>query len=160
MIRSDIYKYFPFLEKNSNSIENPKNSSVEGKLPSSKIKNQVEIDSKKQKLYDVALEFESLFVKIMLNSMRKTLNKENDLFYAGLQQDIFEDMLYDEYAKIFSKNANLGLAKEMYKQLESYVTEEDLELQNLNNEIQNQKNFIKQMQGIITTEKIHQEWYR
>ena len=35
----------------------------------------------------------------MLDVMRKTVHKENDLLDGGLAQDVFEGMLYDEYAK-------------------------------------------------------------
>lgn len=160
MINTDVYKYFPFLQKRESVVETQPIASIEGKVPSSKLENQIEINPKKQKLYDAALEFESLFVKMMLNSMRKTLNKENDLFYSGTQQDFFEDMLYDEYAKLFSKNSNLGIAKEIYYQLENFVAEEDLEIQTLENTILNQKKFIKQIEGLISTDNIHKEWYK
>jgi flagellar protein FlgJ len=32
---------------------------------------------------------------------------------------MYEDMLYDEYAKDFAKNANFGLAEQAYRQLTS-----------------------------------------
>ncbi len=70
-----------------------------------------------KKLMDVCIEMESLFVYQMLKEMRKTLHKENDLLYGGMAQEIFEDMLYNEYALQMSKTANLGLAKTLYDQL-------------------------------------------
>ncbi|MFN3604400.1 MAG: rod-binding protein [Leptonema sp. (in: bacteria)] len=155
MVNNKITQYFPFLENKKNYIEE-----IEGKIPTSKIRENIEINPKKQKLYDVALEFESLFVKMMLNSMRNTLNKESDLFYAGIQQDIFQDMLYDEYSKIFAKNANLGLAKEIYHQLENYVPEESATIIKLQEQIQNQKKYKNQIEGLITTEKNYQQWYK
>lgn len=148
MINNETYKYFPFLR-----------NSLEGEISSSKIYKEVEIKPEKKKLYDVAVEFESLFIQILLKSMRKTLNKENDLLYGGFQQDIFEDMLYEQYSKIMSKNANFGIAKEIYRQLESFVGEENniIELQE---KIKNQKKYLKELDNLITKEKIQKEWYQ
>lgn len=148
MINNEIYKYFPFLK-----------DPIEGKISSSKIYKEVEIKPEKQKLYDVALEFESLFIQIMLNSMRKTLNKENDFLYGGFKQDIFEDMLYDEYSKLIAKNAKFGIAKEIYRQLESFVGENDKIIE-LQEKIQNQKKYLEELDHLITKEKIQKEWYQ
>ena len=52
----------------------------------------------------------------MLNSMRQTVNKTG-LLDGGMAEDVFEDMLYDEYSKLMAKNANLGLTDLLYKQL-------------------------------------------
>lgn len=67
-------------------------------------------------LYDACVDFESLFVKQMLNSMRSTIDKSS-LLDGGMAQNIFEDMLYDEYANQISKSQSLGLATKMYNQL-------------------------------------------
>jgi flagellar protein FlgJ len=69
------------------------------------------------KLREVSLEFEALFVEQMLDSMRKTVHKENDILDGGMAQDIFEDMLYQEYARIMSKTGSLGLADLVYQEL-------------------------------------------
>ena len=50
------------------------------------------------KLYEQALEFESYFVKIMLDSMRNTL-------------------MYDELGRSMTKNAGFGLADQIYLEL-------------------------------------------
>jgi len=70
-----------------------------------------------KKLMDVCIEMESLFVYQMLKEMRKTLHKENDMLHGGMAQEIFEDMLYNEYALQMSKTANFGMAKTLYDQL-------------------------------------------
>ena len=71
----------------------------------------------KDALRDVAREFEALFVKQMLSSMRATLDKENDMLYGGMSQDIFEDMLYTEYSKVIAKTGSLGISDLIYEQL-------------------------------------------
>lgn len=69
-------------------------------------------------LREAAQQFEALFVKQMLNSMRATLDTKSDMLYGGLSQDIFEDMLYDEYSRIFAKTGDLGIADLIYRQLQ------------------------------------------
>lgn len=71
-----------------------------------------------QKLMEACREFESLFVKQMLNSMKKTV-PESDLMSGGMGEDIFEDMLYDKYAQSISRTADLGIARMLYSELSS-----------------------------------------
>ncbi|NCN04855.1 MAG: muramidase [Spirochaetales bacterium] len=68
------------------------------------------------RLREVAEEFESLLVKQMLDSMRATRKKENDLVNGGMAEDIFEDMLYTEYSRLMSKTGNLGLSDMIVRQ--------------------------------------------
>lgn len=70
----------------------------------------------KKKLKDSCLDAESIFVGQMLKQMRSTVEK-GDLFHGGQTEEIFEDMLYDQYALTLSKTADLGIAKKMYEQL-------------------------------------------
>jgi len=67
-------------------------------------------------LYKVCVDFEAIFIKQMLDVMRKTVQKEG-LLNGGLSEDIFEDMLYDEYAKKMAQTAQFGLAETMYLQI-------------------------------------------
>ncbi len=68
------------------------------------------------KLYEKSLELESYFVKQMLGAMRKTVSKSalgsND--FAG---EMYEDMLFEEYAVNMTKNAGFGLADQIYLSL-------------------------------------------
>ena len=74
------------------------------------------LTKKDDKLYETCQDFEALFIKQMLNSMRQTVNKTG-MLDGGMAEDVFEDMLYDEYSKLMAKNANLGLTDLLYKQL-------------------------------------------
>jgi len=69
-----------------------------------------------EQLRSVAGEFESLFIKQMLDSMRNTLHKEDRIVETGMAGDIFEDMLYDEYAVLMSKTGGFGLAEMIVEQ--------------------------------------------
>ena len=71
---------------------------------------------KSSELYKACLDFEAIFIKQMLNVMRKTVQKEG-LLDGGLSEDIFEDMLYDEYEKKMAETAQFGLAETMYIQI-------------------------------------------
>ena len=67
-------------------------------------------------LYQLCLELETFLVKNLLSSMRNTIQR------TGLIEDSFagrmyEDMLWDEKAKDFTRNANFGLAEMAYRQL-------------------------------------------
>jgi flagellar protein FlgJ len=98
------------------------NEKLAGKVSSSEItlpnniKYEISVDPYRKKLFDASVEFESMFVKIMLSQMRKTVEK-GELLHGGYAEEIFEDMLYDEYAKEISKNAALGLAEQIYQTL-------------------------------------------
>src|SRR5271157_2222844 len=74
---------------------------------------------KNSELYKASQDFEALFIKQMLDVMRKTIHKEDDLLNGGLGQDVYEDMLYDEYAKKMASTAQFGLADMIYRQLSS-----------------------------------------
>jgi len=75
---------------------------------------------KNSKLYQVSVEFESIFIKQMLNVMRETVNKSG-LIDGGMAEEVFEDMLYDEYGQKMAKSAQFGLADSMYRQLSAYI---------------------------------------
>jgi flagellar protein FlgJ len=72
---------------------------------------------KSSKLYEQCREFESIFVKMMLTAMRKTVDKSEGLINGGMAEDIYQDMLNDEYAKSMTKTAGFGLADQVYLQL-------------------------------------------
>jgi flagellar protein FlgJ len=74
---------------------------------------------KKGELYKACQDFEALFIKQMLDAMRKTINKSDDMLGGGMSQDVFEGMLYDEYAKKMAETARFGLAETIYRQVSS-----------------------------------------
>ena len=74
---------------------------------------------KNDKLYQLCLELETFLVKNLLTSMRNTVQKSG-LINEGFAGKMYEDMLYDEYAKDFTKSANFGLAQQAYLQLQRF----------------------------------------
>ena len=71
---------------------------------------------KNDKLYEACMELETFLIKNLIKSMRSTVMKTN-LIDTGFAGGMYEDMLYDEYAKDFAKNANLGFAEMAYREL-------------------------------------------
>ncbi|MBM9589554.1 rod-binding protein [Leptospira sp. 201903075] len=123
------------MKSYSNDLEKPKKQGLSdfqnlmetheelmGKVSSSSlrtpqnIREEIKEDPYRKKLYDASVEFESVFVKMMLKEMKNTIHKEK-MIDGGYAEEIFEDMLYDEYAKNISQNESMGLAEEIYKQM-------------------------------------------
>ena len=68
------------------------------------------------KLYEQCQALETFLVKNILNAMRKNVMK-SPLIDTGFAGEIYEDMLWDEYAKDYTKNAGFGLADLAYLEL-------------------------------------------
>ena len=68
------------------------------------------------KLYEQCLALETFLVKNILTAMRKNVMKSS-LIDTGFAGEIYEDMLWDEYAKDYTKNAGFGLADLAYLEL-------------------------------------------
>ncbi len=120
-----------------NGIENVVNNAVSGRIKSAenslnkmnstesfetalksavKQNDPAKMDKTHKKLWDTCVEAESLFVGKMLKEMKKTVPK-NEWLHGGQAEDIFEDMLYDEYSLKMSKNYNFGMAKLLYDEM-------------------------------------------
>ena len=69
-----------------------------------------------EKLYGACQDFEAIFVKQMLKSMKGTVEKTG-LLDGGFAEEIYDDMLYDEYAKKMVKTAGFGIADTLYNKL-------------------------------------------
>jgi flagellar protein FlgJ len=68
------------------------------------------------KLEKACDDFEALFVKYMMQQMRKTIPKDG-LIGQSQAENIYTGMLDDEVAKSVSHGRGLGLAKAMYEQM-------------------------------------------
>lgn len=75
---------------------------------------------KKAQLKKVSQQMESLFVNMMFKSMRKNINKYR-LIPKNSAEDIFSDMLYNEYSLQIAKTNKFGLADMIYKQYSKYI---------------------------------------
>ena len=113
------------------ALQKEVNESIQGRVSTSpirlpqNIKAEVAADPYRKKLFDASVEFESIFVKMMLSQMKKSVEKSG-LIDGGHAEEIFDDMLYDEYAKNISKTESLGIAEEIYKSLSKSLPKVDL----------------------------------
>jgi len=113
------------------ALQKEVNESIQGRVSTSSIrlpqniKAEVAADPYRKKLFDASVEFESIFVKMMLSQMKKSVEKSG-LIDGGHAEEIFDDMLYDEYAKNISKTESLGIAEEIYKSLSKSLPKVDL----------------------------------
>ena len=71
---------------------------------------------RESKLFEQCVELEIFLVKTLISSMRSTIQK-GGLLDEGFAGKMYEDMLYDEYARDFTKNANFGFAEMAYLEL-------------------------------------------
>ncbi|GHU22951.1 hypothetical protein FACS1894164_06340 [Spirochaetia bacterium] len=71
---------------------------------------------KSDKLYEQCEALETFLIKNLLTGLRNTVQKSG-LIDEGFAGKMYEDMLYDEYAKDFTKNADFGFAELAYLEL-------------------------------------------
>ncbi len=67
-------------------------------------------------LRNACREFESYYLQQTFNEMRNTI-PEGTLTEKSHGRDIFEDMLYEEYAKASSQGQGVGIAQMLFEQL-------------------------------------------
>jgi len=80
-------------------------------------------DKSKQKLKQACQDFEGLFLREMLKSMRETV-PESGLLGKGFADETYQDMLDQELVKRMSHSSRIGLAQILYRQLvENYDIE-------------------------------------
>jgi len=65
-------------------------------------------------------DFEAIFIQSMFKSMRKTI-PDGGLFEKDTAHEIYLDMLDGEVAKEISRQQSLGLAGQMYRQMEQLL---------------------------------------
>ncbi|NLT94385.1 MAG: flagellar biosynthesis protein FlgJ [Clostridia bacterium] len=68
------------------------------------------------KLMEACQQFESIFIHQMISQMRATI-PEGGLLEKSTGEEIFQDMLDQQYAENISKAGGIGLAKILYDQL-------------------------------------------
>lgn len=73
---------------------------------------------KDEKLWDVCCKFEAIFMQQMMSAMRKSV-PESGFLPQGYAEGVHDSMMDQAIADSGSKNGNLGIALQMYRQLES-----------------------------------------
>lgn len=84
-------------------------------IPSQKGKQPVG-EARRVEIKKAAVEFQAVFVEMMLKSMRDT-TKQDKLTGGGHGEDVYGSLLDREYAAAISRRGNLGLAEMIERQL-------------------------------------------
>lgn len=79
--------------------------------------------TEREQLKRVSSEFESIFVAKMLNELDKTVDREGSMFQESKYLDNLKSFMYNDIAREIATNpqTSLGIAKQMYQQLEKTV---------------------------------------
>lgn len=80
-------------------------------------KGKKPVIDKTSELYAQSKELENYMVKMMLSSARKTIQKSELFGKNDYARDMYEDMMYDNYAESLTKNSHFGLADQIYIEL-------------------------------------------
>ena len=76
-----------------------------------------------KKLRKACSDLEAVFVNMMFNQMKNTVQKSG-LMDSGSAVEMYEDMLYENYAKEVSKGRGTGLGDLLYRQLAKSIKKE------------------------------------
>ena len=91
-----------------------KNAAPQGAAANGRVRPSDKKIDKTSRLYEKSMELESFFVKMMVDSMRKTVQSSTKDSFA---KSMYQDMLYDEYTTSLTKTAGFGLADQIYLEL-------------------------------------------
>ncbi|MCT4687994.1 rod-binding protein [Vallitalea sp.] len=103
---------------NGNTYNNmllQKKEKIESKSFEATLNEAVKKEDDKQ-LKEACKEFEQYFVNQLFKEMRNTVHN-GGLIPKSQGEELFEDMLYDEYSKEISEGSGIGISDMMYKQL-------------------------------------------
>ena len=134
---------------------------LQGKIATGEAKRKLDVqeqiarDPERKRLFDAAREFQAIFLNMMLKSMRASLNKKDDLLYGGNRQDIFEDMLYNEYSKSLSSSPGFDLADRIYEDLSRKMAPLPTDGSKVRSEYEEN---MRRMDGTVPTEGRKNSW--
>jgi len=80
------------------------------------LNGQTELDGQKAKLRKASRDFEEIFIRELLKSMRATL-QDDGMFGSGAQGEIFSGMMDDAIAAKIAERGNLGLGDVLYQRM-------------------------------------------
>ncbi len=130
--KEDLYKYKKLAEKKpqvngkntfDEMLQNQRkrhfgisSEKISQSIPEDELKKIIASSPEKQKMYEAALEFEAFFTEKMYKQMQKNIPKTGWI-NGGPAEEIFDDMLTTERVKTASRLQSLGLAEQIFRQL-------------------------------------------
>lgn len=106
----------------------------------SEINNNTPTGTRKQQMQAVAKQFEQVFTKMMLKSMRETV-PENEMIPRSTGEKIYTDMLDSEYSNMMVNQSSIGLADVIVRQMMAKEGIEDDPTASALDVLQSQKKF-------------------
>lgn len=101
-----------------NSLANNQNISYKNKVTvEGRIIQRPDHQRNNKKLMEVCKDFESIFVNQVFKAMRSTVNNKNNILHGGYAEEVFSDMLYENYSKLVSQKSDFGFGKMLYDHL-------------------------------------------
>jgi len=82
-----------------------------------KILEHASASPERKKMFEAARQFENFFLEKMFREMRKNMGK-NDILHGGSAEDIFQDLLLTERVNSLTQTSTLGLAEQIYTQMQ------------------------------------------
>ena len=79
-----------------------------------------------KELKKACVEFESYFLSLIFKEMRKTVDGSNGVLPKSQAEEIFQEMLDDEYSKTSANSGGIGLAEMLYRQMSSEIKNSDI----------------------------------
>ena len=134
-IQNNIYKLTNNGEKQSLPLDF---GDIPGQLNKlSSLRGNDDIEARKTKLRKAAGDFEAIFVRQILKSMRSTLTS-GGMFGSGSVGEIYSDMMDNAISEKIAERGDMGLADIIYKQIVKSI-----ESENESSTDKNYKNIIK-----------------
>lgn len=99
----------------------------QGRLASLRGEYMNPTDKTHKEMKEVAQQFESIFLKQLLDEMEKTIDREDSLLGGGSAEGYFRDMMYDNVAQAMSTRvggSGLGIAEMVYRQMSQQLNSE------------------------------------
>jgi len=125
-------------------------------LNSENISDSSNLDKKAKELKEAAAGFEGMFLSMMIKTMRKASEEiESGLFKKSRAEEIFTDMLDNEYVTLATKSSSTGLGDTLYNYIIATTPEyKDLQSQQKPNVYQEHIDKLKKMKTDQFDEKM------
>lgn len=81
------------------------------------------VDMDRKALKKSCQDFEAIFIQSLFQAMRKTV-PENSLFAQNSTTAMFEEMIHQELAATMARTQSIGIAEQMYRQMEKNLPPE------------------------------------
>jgi len=83
------------------------------------------LEKQKQQLWQASQELEAIFLQQMVSAMQRTVPRDDGVLKRSQAEELFQNMLDEELAKVMAESGEMGLAKTLYEQLVQSLEEKE-----------------------------------